>query len=298
MRIVVTGARGQVALSLRERGAAHGVDVVLVGRPALDFGNPATIGPALRAARPDLVVNAAAFTAVDLAEAEEATAMRVNADSAGEVAAEAARLGAPIIHLSTDYVFDGRLDRPYREDDSVAPTGAYGRSKLAGEIAVATATDNHIILRTAWIYSPFGKNFVRTMLALGHTRRAVRVVADQIGNPSYALDIADGILAVAHSLARARNDASLRGVFHLAGRGAASWSDLAEATFQAAAALGGARLGVERIGSADYPTSARRPANSQLDCGKLYRRYGIALPDWRQSLKLCVARLVETDARG
>jgi dTDP-4-dehydrorhamnose reductase len=298
MRIVVTGTNGQVALSLRERAAAHGVDVVLVGRPLLDFEKPATIGPALAAAEPDLVVNAAAFTAVDRAESEEATAMRINCEAAGEVAATAARLGAPIIHLSTDYVFDGGLDRPYRETDPVGPTGAYGRSKLAGEEAVAAATDNHVILRTAWVYSPFGKNFVRTMLALGHTRLAVRVVADQIGNPSYALDIADGIFAVAAALAEAPKDASLRGVFHMAGQGAASWADLAEATFQAAAALGGARLRVERIGSADYPTPARRPANSQLDCGKLYRRYGVALPDWRESVKLCVARLLEVEARG
>ena len=298
MRVVVTGARGQVALSLSERGATHGVDVVLVGRPALDFEDETTIGPALRAARPELVVNAAAFTAVDRAETEEATATRVNADAAGEVAAQAARLGAPIIHLSTDYVFDGRLERPYREDDSVAPTGAYGRSKLAGEIAVASATDNHVILRTAWIYSPFGKNFVRTMLALGYTRRAVRVVADQIGNPSYAPDIAEGILAVAAKLTEAPKDASLRGVFHMAGGGTASWADLAEATFQAAAALGRAPVRVERIASADYPTPARRPANSRLDCGKLYQRYGVALPDWRESVKLCVARLLEAEARG
>ena len=217
MRVVVTGTSGQVALSLRERAAAQGIDVALVGRPALDFENLETIGPALRAARPDLVVNAAAFTAVDLAENDEARATRVNGDAAGEVAAQAARLGAPIIHLSTDYVFDGRLDRPYREADAVAPMGAYGRSKLAGEIAVATATGNHVILRTAWIYSPFGKNFVRTMLALGCNRQAVSVVADQIGNPSYAPDIADGILAIADSLAEAPKDASLRGIFHLAG---------------------------------------------------------------------------------
>jgi dTDP-4-dehydrorhamnose reductase len=287
-----------VALSLRERAAAHGVEMVLVGRPALDFENLATIGPALRAARPDLVVNAAAFTAVDLAESEEATARRVNGEAAGEVAAEAARLGAPVIHLSTDYVFDGRLDRPYRENDAVAPTGAYGRSKLAGEIAVASATDNHVILRTAWVYSPFGKNFVRTMLALGLTRAAVNVVADQIGNPSYAPDIADRILAVADALAKAPTDAGLRGVFHMAGRGAATWADLAEATFQAAAAYGRAPVHVNRIASADYPTPARRPANSQLDCGKLYQRYGVALPDWRKSAKLCVARLLQADARG
>ena len=298
MRIVVTGTNGQVALSLRERAPALGVDVVLVGRPALDFERPETIGPALRATRPDLVVNAAAFTAVDLAESDEATATQVNGEAAGEVAAQAARLDAPVIHLSTDFVFDGRLDRPYRETDAVAPMGAYGRSKLAGEIAVAAATDNHVILRTAWVYSPFGKNFVRTMLAFGLKRQAVRVVADQIGNPSYAPDIADGILTMAKTLANAPGNYDLRGVFHMAGAGSAVWADLAEATFQAAETRGRAPVHVERIATADYPLPARRPANSRLDCGKLYRRYGVALPDWRESVKLCVARLLEAEARG
>ncbi len=298
MRVVVTGSSGQVALSLRERAAAHGIDVALVGRPALDFENLATIGPALRAARPDLVVNAAAFTAVDLAENDEATATRVNGDAAGEAAAEAARLGVPIIHLSTDYVFDGRLDRPYREADPVAPMGAYGRSKLAGETAVAAATGNHVILRTAWVYSPFGKNFVRTMLALGLKRQAVSVVADQIGNPSYAPDVADGILKVAKALGKAPDDDGLRGLFHMAGHGSAAWADLAEATFQAAAAQGRAPVLVNPITSADYPTPARRPDNSRLDCGKLDQRYGVALPDWRESVKLCVARLLQAEAKG
>ncbi len=298
MRVVVTGSSGQVALSLRERAAAHGIDVALVGRPALDFETLATIGPALRAARPDLVVNAAAFTAVDLAENDEATATRVNGDAAGEAAAEAARLGVPIIHLSTDYVFDGRLDRPYREADPVAPMGAYGRSKLAGETAVAAATGNHVILRTAWVYSPFGKNFVRTMLALGLKRQAVSVVADQIGNPSYAPDVADGILKVAKALGKAPDDDGLRGLFHMAGHGSAAWADLAEATFQAAAAQGRAPVLVNPITSADYPTPARRPDNSRLDCGKLDQRYGVALPDWRESVKLCVARLLQAEAKG
>jgi dTDP-4-dehydrorhamnose reductase len=298
MRVVVTGSSGQVALSLRERAAAQGMDVAFVGRPALDFERLETIGPALRAARPDLIVNAAAVTAVDLVENDEARATRVNGDAAGEVAAEAARLGAPIIHLSTDYVFDGCLDRPYREADAVAPTSAYGRSKLAGEIAVAAATANHVILRTAWIYSPFSKNFVRAMLALGRNRQAVSVVADQIGNPTYALDIADAILGVAKALAKAPRDEELRGVFHMVGQGSAVWADLAEATFQAAVAHGRAPVHVDRITSADYPTLARRPRNSRLDCGKLYRHYGVALPDWRESVKRCVARLLQADTKG
>ena len=288
MKVAVTGTSGQAALSLRERAAAHGIDVAFVGRPVFDFENLETIGPALRAARPDLVVNAAAFTAVDLAENDEATATRVNGDAAREAAAQAARsIFRPTVCSTAPR--------------SSLSRGGHGRADkrlLASEIAVATATGNQVILRTAWIYSPFGKNFVRTMLALGCNRRAVSVVADQIGTPSYAANIADGILAIADSLAEAPKDASLRGIFHLAGQDAATWTGLAEATFQAAEARGRARVRVERITSADYPTPARRPANLKLDCAKLHLRYGVALPYWRQSVKLCVDRLLQGEAKG
>ena len=194
MRVVVTGSNGQLALSLRECAAAWGIDLLFVGRPEVEFARPHTIGPALRAARAEIIVNAAAYTAVDLAENDEATAMLINAQAAGEIAAHAHAEGVPVIQISTDYVFDGALDRPYLETDAPAPATAYGRTKLAGEVAVANAAKNHAILRTAWVYSPFGKNFVRTMLDLGRKRGLVSVVADQIGNPTYALDIADGVL--------------------------------------------------------------------------------------------------------
>jgi dTDP-4-dehydrorhamnose reductase len=290
MRIAVTGSKGQVATSLLER-AGRKAEVVALGRPAFDLTDRAAVIAGLEAARPDVVVNAAAYTAVDKAEAEEAGALRVNRDGAGHVAEAAARLNVPILHLSTDYVFDGALDRPYREDDPTAPTGAYGRSKLAGEKAVAERCADSVILRTAWVYSPFGANFVRTMLRLNETRDEIGVVADQRGNPTYALDIADALIAIA---ARMKDDSApaLRGIFHMTGSGEATWADFAQAIFQEAAARGRRQTQVKRIATSDYPTPARRPANSRLDNEKLARVYGLRLPEWRQSAASCCDRLL------
>ncbi|WP_420100957.1 dTDP-4-dehydrorhamnose reductase [Bosea sp. (in: a-proteobacteria)] len=297
MRITVTGQSGQVVLSMLER-APEGVTVTALGRPGLDLEQPGSIGPAIIASRPDLVVNAAAFTAVDLAESEEARARIVNGVAAGEVARAAAGLGIPVIQISTDYVFDGTLDRPYREDDTVGPISAYGRSKLAGEEAVAAATPNHAILRTAWVYSPFGKNFVKTMLRLAETRDEVGVVADQAGCPTSALDIAGAVFAVAHHLVRRPNEAALRGVFHMGAQGEAVWADVAEAIFAERERLGGTPVRVKRIATSDYPTPAKRPANSRLDSSKLKTVHGAALPHWQASLASCVRRLVSTEQTG
>jgi dTDP-4-dehydrorhamnose reductase len=284
MRIAVTGSKGQVATSLLARTGPK-LEVVALGRPTFDLTDRAAVLAGLEAARPDVIVNAAAYTAVDKAEAEEALALRVNGEEA------AARLGVPLLHLSTDYVFDGSLDRPYLENDPTGPTGAYGRSKLAGEKLVAERCENSVILRTAWVYSPFGANFVRTMLRLNETRDEVGVVGDQRGNPTSALDIADGLIAIA---ARVKDDSSsaLRGIFHMTGSGEATWADFAEAVFHEAEAHGRRSTQVKRIATADYPTPARRPANSRLDNEKLARVYGIRLPDWRQSVAACCARLV------
>src|SRR5271156_2319845 len=269
MRIAVTGSKGQVATSLIER-AGSGVEVVALGRPIFNLENRGAVIAGLEVARPDVIVNAAAYTAVDKAEVEEAKALRVNGKGAGHVAEAAQRLGVPLLHLSTDYVFDGALDRAYREDDPTAPTGAYGRSKLAGEKLVAQRCENSVILRTAWLYSPFGANFVRTMLSPNETRDEVVVVADQHGNPTSALDIADALIAMA---ARLKGDKSpaLRGVFHLTGSGEATWADFAEAVFHEAAARGRRRTLVKRIAAPDYPTPAKRPENSRLDNEKLAR---------------------------
>jgi dTDP-4-dehydrorhamnose reductase len=290
MRIAVTGSKGQVATSLLER-AGPKVEVVALGRPSFDLTDRSAVVGGLEAARPDVIVNAAAYTAVDKAESEEAAALRVNGEGAGHVAEAAARLNVPLLHLSTDYVFDGALDRAYREDDPTGPTGAYGRSKLAGEKFVTDRCEDSVILRTAWVYSPFGANFVRTMLRLNATRDEVGVVADQRGNPTSALDIADALIAIA---ARIKDDSDpmLRGVFHMTGTGEATWADFAEAIFHEAHARGRRQTRVQRIATADYPTPARRPANSRLDNEKLSRVYGLKLPEWRQSAAACCARLL------
>lgn len=295
MRIAVTGRAGQIVLSMLER-APQGVQIVALGRPQLDLARPETIAPAIHASRPDIVVNAAAFTAVDLAESQEADAQLANGAAAGEVARTAAALGVPVLQLSTDYVFDGGLDRPYREDDPVGPISVYGRSKLAGESAVAAQNPNHVILRTAWVYSPFGRNFVRTMLRIGGERAEVSVVDDQIGNPTSALDIADGIHRVAANLLASPGDPNLCGVFHMTATGEASWAGLARAVFAHSLAAGGQCVTVKPIPTVAYPTPARRPANSRLDCGLLAARHQVMLPDWRPSLAACVRRLLTTQS--
>ncbi|TAA51975.1 dTDP-4-dehydrorhamnose reductase [Shinella sp. JR1-6] len=291
-RMVVTGREGQVVRSLLERGALNDrFEIVALGRPEIDLRNPDGVGVAFRLAQPDIIVSAAAYTAVDRAETEEAEAHAINAIAPGRIAGVAAGLGIPVIHLSTDYVFDGEKSGPYLETDPVGPSSAYGRTKLAGERAVAEATDNHVILRTAWVYSPFGRNFLKTMLTLAESRDQINVVDDQRGNPTSALDIADGILAAAGNLLD--SDApQLRGIFHMTGSGSASWADFATEIFAASTKRGGPSAAVGRIPSSAYPTPAHRPANSQLDCGKLETVHGIRLANWRDAVNRTAKRLV------
>ena len=292
MRIAVTGKEGQVVRSLIERSAAAGHDIVTVGRPEIDLaGEPDSIVPALEAATPDVIVSSAAYTAVDRAESERDIAFAINQRGAAAVAQAAAKLAVPLIHLSTDYVFDGTKRAPYVETDETGPASVYGASKLAGEEAVVAAHANAAVLRTAWVYSPFGANFVKTMLRLAGDRDEVSVVADQLGNPTSALDIADGILGVASNLTSSQ-DAALRGTFHMTAKGEATWADFAEAIFEASAKAGGPRARVRRITTADYPTPARRPANSRLDSTKLEQAHCVRLPDWSSSLPQVVRRLV------
>lgn len=296
LRIAVTGREGQVVRSLVERGGSEDYAVIAVGRPDLDLARPETVFEALRAHSPDVVVNAAAYTAVDKAEAEPEAAFHVNGEGARAVAEAAVRLKAHLIQISTDYVFDGSLSRPYRPDDPTAPIGAYGRSKLAGEHAVARATADHAILRTAWVYSPFGTNFVKTMLRLAGTREEVSVVADQHGCPTDALAMADGILSVARNLADQPDNAALRGVFHMTGVGETTWADFAAAVFAESAARGGPHAAVKRITSNEFPTAAKRPKNSRLDGAALAAVHGVVLPRWELSVRGCVARILETGA--
>lgn len=293
MRITVTGSEGQVVRSLVERSQGiPGIEVIPVGRPVLDLLRPETILPAIRATRPDIVVSAAAYTAVDKAEDEPEIAAAINATGAGKVAEAAAALGLPVIHLSTDYVFAGDGEGPYGEADPTNPQSVYGQTKLDGERAVAAANPRHAILRTAWVYSPFGKNFAKTMLFLAESRDVVRVVADQFGNPTSALDIADGILAVAPQLLGDVPESRF-GVFHLAGTGATHWAGFAARIFETSRALGGPWARVEEIPTSEFPTKARRPANSRLSTERLHEVFGRRAPDWRISCDAVVRRLTD-----
>jgi dTDP-4-dehydrorhamnose reductase len=293
VRLVVTGRDGQVAASLLEAGQGKaGMEVVAIGRPELDLARPETVIDAIAAGKPDIVVSAAAYTAVDQAEDEPDLAFAVNAAGAGKVAQAAARLGVPIIHLSTDYVFDGSASHAYVETDTTAPLGVYGASKLAGEEAVATAGPRHLILRTAWVYSPFGKNFVKTMLRLAADRDEISVVADQWGNPTSALDIADAILHAATTLHGDRS-VSAFGTYHLAGTGETNWSGFARHILDTSQAAGGPSAQVRDIATKDYPTKARRPASSRLSSAKFAAVFGWSAPEWRKSTERVVRRILD-----
>lgn len=298
VRIAVTGRTGQLARALRERAAPAGVEVVCVSRPELDLADPGMLAGLFGALRPDAIVNAAAYTAVDTAESEPGLARAINVDGARIVAEAARDLGVPMVQMSTDYVFAGTRGRPYREDDRTGPRSVYGANKLAGEEAVMDTAPDHMIVRTSWVYSPFGRNFVRTMLRLAGEREEVSVVDDQVGAPTSAFDLADGVLAACTNLVARPDESALRGIFHMTAAGEASWADVAEAAFAASAARGGPAARVRRIATADYPTPAERPANSRLDTSKLASMHGIRLPDWRAPLEACVVRILSEGTVG
>jgi len=291
-RIVVTGGEGQLVKSLLERmRSEQGLDLIALGRPRLDLADLSSIAAALISEEPDAIVSAAAYTAVDKAEEDREEALRVNCDAAEEIAKVAAALNIPLVHVSTDYVFDGQKNGAYTEEDITAPTGVYGRSKLLGEQAIQRQTQNCAILRTAWVYSPFGRNFLLTMLQLAENRDVIGVVDDQFGNPTCALDLADAILTVTRNLIS--NEApELRGVFHAAGSGDASWADFAAYIFEVSKRFGGPIAEVRRIQTSDYPTPARRPANSRLACTKLERVHGVKLPFWKNSTAMVTRRVL------
>jgi len=294
MRIAVTGHKGQIATALLEKAHETNVEIFSIGRPELDMAEPSSIRHMLKNIAVDAIVSAAAYTAVDRAENEPETAFAVNAEGAGAVAEVAASLDIPILHLSTDYVFSGDKTSNYEETDAPAPLSVYGRSKLAGEQHVAQIAANHAIIRTSWVYSPFGANFVKTMLRLAETRNVLRVVDDQIGSPTSALDIAGALLAIAQRLV-GDTDPALRGVFHMTGTGRASWADFATEIFATLKNRTGRTIIVERIGTSDYPTAARRPLNSLLSNEKLKATYEIILPDWRTSTRIVTERILDTE---
>ena len=295
LKLLATGCKGQVVTALRRLCEAEGVALVCVGRPDVDLANLTDFESVLRAHEPDAVVNAAAWTAVDLAETNVAEAYALNCVAAGRISAAAAQAGLPVIQISTDYVFAGDRPDAYREDDVPGPASIYGASKLAGERAVAAANPQHVILRTSWVYSATGQNFLKTMLRVGRERDVVRVVADQTGAPTHADIVADGVLRVARAICEPCAAADLFGVFHLTAAGEASWRDFACAIFEESASLGGPLPEVEAIATADYPTPARRPANSRLDCSKIARTHGVRPQHWREAVAATVARVLRGD---
>jgi dTDP-4-dehydrorhamnose reductase len=277
MSLLVFGKTGQVARELQRRAP----DAIFLGRDAADLSDPAACAAAIDKIRPTAVINAAAYTAVDAAESEEPLATRINGDAPGAMARACARLGCPFVHISTDYVFDGSGTTPWPVDAPTGPLGAYGRSKLSGEQAVRAPGGVHAILRTSWVVSAHGRNFVKTMLRLGAEREKLTIVADQVGGPTPAGDIAEACLAMAGQLAK---DPSKSGTYHFSGAPDVSWADFARAIF----ARAGLACEVEDIPTSAYPTPAARPANSRLDCSATLSAFGIARPDWRNGLSTII----------
>lgn len=290
MRVLVFGATGQVAKSLLEQADTK-VSLIAVGRPENDICDEEKVMRAVDAHEPDVVINAAAYTAVDAAETDEETAYRVNRDGTANIARATSRAGRPLIHYSTDYVYSGDKPSPYVETDPTGPASVYGRSKLAGENAVREITSDHVILRTAWVFSPFGGNFVKTMLRLAEQRDELNVVDDQLGCPTYAPDIAGVSLSIAHAITH--GDMS-RGVYHLTNKGETSWSGFARNIFKLSTIRGGPDCRVNAIPTTDYPTPAKRPKNSRLDCGALMSDFNLTLPKWQDGLERCLDQLLSS----
>jgi dTDP-4-dehydrorhamnose reductase len=289
--LLVTGGSGQLASALRHLG---GGQVRVVGRPEFDFDRKETIEFLFAAGRPRLVVNAAAWTAVDLAEREPDAAWQANCEGPARLAALCAANEVGLVHVSTDYVFDGSKGAPYLEGDAPSPAGVYGASKLAGEAAVMRELPAATILRTAWVYSATGKNFARSILGAAARGAPLRVVADQTGCPTSATDLAAAVLRVARARLEAPNPVQA-GIFHAVSEGATTWHGFASALLEEAALLGQAAVPIDAIATADWPTPARRPANSRLDCARLHAVFNLQLPYWRDSVADVVRAIVRPD---
>ena len=286
LKILISGKTGQVAVELTKR--LHGLgELIVLGRDELDLSQPEQIRAQVRAHRPDLIINAGAHTAVDLAESEPDLAFAINAIAPGVFAQEAKALGIPLIHYSTDYVFDGSKPAPYTEDDQPNPLGVYGQSKLAGEQAIIAEGGQHLILRTSWVYSTHGKNFLLTMQRLLPQRTELRVVADQIGAPTWAGTIAQSTRALIERWQAGKPGAW--GVYHLTAHGETSWFGFTQAIAEHLTAQGKQCASLEPIPASAYPTPAARPQNSRLDCSRLAREWQVTQPDWRVALNACLA---------
>lgn len=294
--ILVTGGSGQLARALAAAAGERCLRVV--GRPECDFDRVLSLPALLAAVRPSLVINAAAHTAVDRAESEKQAALRANRDGPAVLAAWCTAAGIPLIHVSTDYVFDGAKGAPYAEDDATNPIGVYGASKLAGERAVLATYPRAIVLRTSWVYAASGRNFVLTMLNLARSRDHLRVVADQKGCPTAAGDLAAAILGIADILAREGWQDRFGGVFHAAGTGWTTWHGLARAAIMRGGAFGLPQPRVEAITTAEFPTPTRRPADSRLDCSRLEQVFGLRLPPWEDALGRTIAGIFGASTFG
>ena len=291
MRLLVTGAAGQVGVELAHQAAHAKIAVHAYTRDQLDITDKAGIESMITTCAPNLIINAAAYTDVDRAESESDLAFAVNADGAANLARSAAKRGIPIIHISTDYVFDGDKDQPYIETDATGPLSVYGASKLTGEQMISEICPRHVIVRSAWIYGVHGSNFVKTMLRIGQQKSEIRVVGDQLGSPTLAADLAEAILGMARAITARPDDDQLYGVFHCSGSGATSWHGFAEQIFMLAAPWFGQIPKVSMITTQEYPTAARRPPNSQLDCAKLSKVYGIEMRAWQSALAEMLTKL-------
>lgn len=286
LRILIIGQNGQVSQALQKRLTAVG-ELIVLGSNQLDMARPDHIRAPIDALRPDLIINAAAHTAVDQAESEAERAFAINATAPGVLARAALGLGVPLFHYSTDYVFDGRKPEPYTEDDAPNPLSVYGRSKLAGEEVIREAGGQHLILRTSWVYSNAGRNFLLTMQRLLQEKPHLRVVADQIGAPTWAGTIADSTAKLIERWQAGQCGAW--GTYHLTAQGQTSWFGFAQAIGENLVEQHKPCAVLEPIPSSEYPTPAPRPLNSRLDCTRLLREWGVSQPDWRSALRQCLA---------
>lgn len=287
MKILLLGQHGQVSQALQQSLGRH-IELTVLGREQLDLAKPHEIGQQVLQQRPALIINAAAHTAVDQAESEPELAFAINATAPGILAEAAAELGAPLIHYSTDYVFDGNKAAPYHEDDTPNPLSVYGRSKLAGEQAITAVGGQHLILRTSWVYSTYGKNFLLTMQRLLQERDSLNVVNDQIGAPTWAGTIAHTTAQLIEHWNNAQSGPW--GVYHLTAQGETSWFGFASAIAEHLQRQGKRVATLQPIPSSAYPTPAQRPLNSRLDCGRLQRDWHVQLPDWQSALNACLNR--------
>jgi dTDP-4-dehydrorhamnose reductase len=284
MKILVTGCHGQVGHALTRHLQGQG-EIHALGREQLDLSRSESIRAVMQSLRPAMVINAAAYTAVDQAESEEALALRINAEAPGILAEEAVKIGASLVHYSTDYVFDGSKQGAWIEDDPVSPLSAYGRSKLAGEQAITATGVPHLILRTSWVYGLHGKNFLLTMLRLAQSRDSLSIVDDQIGAPTWSHTIAQATANIVRQFPRAEQIKELSGIYHLCANGHTSWHGFAQAIFSHPAVH--QRPALQAITTAQYPTPARRPANSVMSTEKFRQHFG-ELPSWQEALQHCL----------